>query len=354
MGDTRPGDDPAHAFGSLLEQVRRDVDARLAGYLDARVAETARHGADVEVMAHAVRDLTLRGGKRVRPALLLVGFLSADDSLSPEPALDAGVALELLQTYLLVHDDWMDGDELRRGGPSVPAMMRKHHGSRQRADAAAILAGDYASALSLDVLSRLDTAPDRLLKALGIFAQIEQDVIVGQQLDVSGQIEDPEAYYALKTGSYTVRGPLVLGGTLANVPPGVMGALEDYGNPLGIAFQMQDDLLGTFGDMARTGKPVGQDLRRGKHTVISHEARRILGASDLKKLDRVFGNAQASDQAVHDVTAMLQNQGVVAAVVHRINELSTQAVAALRDVPLSKKGRTWLLGAASVIASRLD
>ena len=354
MGETRPGEDPAHAFGSLLEQVRRDVDARLAGYLDARVAETARHGSDVEAMAHAIRDLTLRGGKRVRPALLAVGYLSADDSLSPEPALDAGVALELLQTYLLVHDDWMDGDELRRGGPSVPAMMRKHHGTRQAADAATILAGDYASALSLDVLSRLDTEPDRLLKALGLFAQIEQDVIVGQQLDVSGQIDDPEAYYALKTGSYTVRGPLMLGATLSSVPPSVMGALEDYGTPLGIAFQMQDDLLGTFGDTAKTGKPVGEDLRRGKHTVISHEARRLLGVAELKKFERVFGNAQASAQAVHDVTTMLQNHGVVAAVVRRINELANQAVNSLVDVPLSKKGRLWLIGAASMISSRLD
>lgn len=354
VGTSMAGEDPAHAFAALLEKVRRDVDARLAGYLDARVSETAQHGADVEAMARAVRDLTLRGGKRMRPALALVGYLAADDTLSPEPALDAGVALELLQTYLLVHDDWMDGDDLRRGGPSVPAMMRKHHRDRQAADAASILAGDYASALCLDVLSRLDTAPDRLLKAVGLFAQIEQDVIVGQQIDVSGEVADVEAYYALKTGSYTVRGPLVLGATLAAVSPSVMAALEEYGSPLGVAFQMQDDLLGTFGDSARTGKPVGEDLRRGKRTVVSFEARRMLKASDLRKFERVFGNAHASAQSVRDVTSMLEQQGVVAAVVRRIHELANAAVSALVDVPLSSRSRTWLLGAASIIASRLD
>ncbi|MBI5534932.1 MAG: polyprenyl synthetase family protein [Deltaproteobacteria bacterium] len=354
VGTRAPGQDPVEAFEQLLERVRRDVDARLAGYLDARVAETARHGADVEAMASAVRDLTLRGGKRIRPALLVVGFLAADDTQSPEAALDAGVALELLQTYLLVHDDWMDGDDMRRGGPSVPAMMRKHHGTSQQADAASILAGDYASALAMDVLSRLDTQSDRLLKVLGLFAQIEQDVICGQQLDVSGQVGEVESYYALKTGSYTVRGPLVLGATLAAAQPQIMAALEEYGAPLGIAFQMQDDLLGTFGDTKRTGKPVGEDLRRGKHTIISHEARKILSSAEIRKFERVFGNANATAQAIRDVTQMLEDKGVLKAVVKRIDQLANQAVSALVDVPISDYGRTWLLGAASIIAARLD
>ncbi|HOT13094.1 MAG TPA: polyprenyl synthetase family protein, partial [Polyangiaceae bacterium] len=153
--------DPEEAFQALLADVRRDVDARLAGYLDARVAETARHGADVEAMARAVRDLTLRGGKRLRAVLVLIGYLASNQHGSFDPALDAGVAFELLQTYLLVHDDWMDGDERRRGGPSVPAMLREHHGSTRLGDAAAVLAGDFAAALSLDVLSRLDAPPER-------------------------------------------------------------------------------------------------------------------------------------------------------------------------------------------------
>ena len=73
----------------------------------------------MEAMAGAVRDLTLRGGKRLRAALVVVGYLAHDEKGSTGPALDAGVAFELLQTYLLVHDDWIDGDDLRRGGRRV-------------------------------------------------------------------------------------------------------------------------------------------------------------------------------------------------------------------------------------------
>jgi geranylgeranyl diphosphate synthase type I len=350
----RAEQDPSEAFEALLEGVRRDVDARLAGYLDARVADTARHGADVEAMANAVRDLTLRGGKRLRAALLLVGYLAHDDRFPVDSALDAGMALELLQTYFLVHDDWMDGDELRRGGPSVPAMLRKHHGSKRMGDAAAVLAGDYAAALSLDALSRLDAAPDRLLRALALFAQVQQEVICGQQMDVAGQIEEVESYYALKTGSYTVNGPLLLGALLAGAPPVVVSALEEYGTPLGIAFQMQDDLLGIFGDSKRTGKPVGEDLRRGKRTIIAHVAFSTLGGKRLRKFEKVFGDRRATPKQVREVTALLEESGVRKAVVRRIDELVNEAVSGLVDVPLSARGRLWLLGAASVIASRLD
>lgn len=348
--------EPSEAFQVLLDRVRRDVDARLTGYLDARVAETARHGADVEAMAAAVRDLTLRGGKRLRAALVVAGYRAHDESLPEDAALDAGVAFELLQTYLLVHDDWMDQDELRRGGPSVPAMLRRYHGSQQLGDAAAILAGDYAAALSLDVLSRLDVPSERLVRAVSLFADIQQDVICGQQLDVSGRAspEDLEGYYALKTGSYTVRGPLLLGATLAAAPPAVMAALEEFAQPLGIAFQMQDDLLGTFGDPARTGKPVGEDLRRGKRNAVVLQARSMLSDEELVQLDSVLGNRHASDEDVTRLTNLLQSSGVREAVADRVEALIRRSIGALVEAPISRSAATWLIGAASMIATRLD
>ena len=346
--------DPEEAFRALLADVRRDVDARLAGYLDARVAETARHGADVEAMTRAVRDLTLRGGKRLRAALVLLGYLATDERGPTGPALDAGVAFELLQTYLIVHDDWMDGDERRRGGPSVPAMLRAHHGSARLGDAAAVLAGDFAAALSLDVLSRLDSPPDRLVRALGLFAEIQQDVICGQQLDIAGKELDVEVYYPLKTGSYTVRGPLLLGAILAGAPPKVMHALDQYARPLGVAFQMQDDLLGVFGDATRTGKPVGDDLRRGSKTAIAQHAFRMLDPTHRAAFDAVFGNPEATDEQIVAVAEMLTETGVRGAVVERIHDLIHAAISALVDAPIDPAPRTMLLGFCSILASRID
>jgi len=346
--------DPEHAFRTMLTDVRRDVDARLAGYLDAWVAKTARHGADVEAMTRAVRDLTLRGGKRLRAALVLLGYLATDETCPSGPALDAGVAFELLQTYLLVHDDWMDGDDRRRGGPSVPAMLREHHGSVRVGDAAAVLAGDMAAALSLDVLSRLDAPPDRLVRAMGLFAEIQQDVICGQLLDIAGNDLDVEVFYPLKTGSYTVRGPLLLGAILADAPSDVMHALDQYARPLGVAFQMQDDLLGVFGDSAKTGKPVGNDLRRGAKSAIAQQALRTLDATDRAAFEAVFGNPDASDEQLAAITNLLTETGVRAAVVERIHRLIHEAISALVDAPIDRSPRTMLLGFCSILASRID
>ncbi len=342
------------AFSDLLARVRHDVDSRLAGYLDSRVADMVRHGADVEAMGDAIRDLTLRGGKRLRAALLMVGYQAENDSLPEEPALDAGVAFELLQTYLLIHDDWMDDDELRRGGPSVPAMLRKHHGSRHLGDAAAVLAGDFAAALSLDVLSRLDAPADRLVKTMGVFAQIQQDVICGQQLDVTGRITDLETYYCLKTGSYTVKGPLVIGATLGGASADMLVLLEDYARPLGIAFQMRDDLLGIFGAPSTTGKPVGADLRRGCHTIVVEQARAMLGSAELRRFEQVFGNPSVSTEALVNVTRMLEECGVRSAVQDRVTKYAADAVSVLKSPLLSEKGRLWLEGTASLVASRVS
>src|SRR5688572_13500038 len=98
-------------FAALSSAVRRDIDARLSGFLDAKLEAARHYGDGVTTMVTALRDLCVRGGKRTRPALLVAGYRAASSGAKLEPALDAGIALELLHAYFLIHDDWMDGDE---------------------------------------------------------------------------------------------------------------------------------------------------------------------------------------------------------------------------------------------------
>lgn len=123
---------------------------------------------------------------------------------------------------------------------------------------------------------------------------------------------------------------------------------------MGIAFQMQDDLLGVFGDPARTGKPVGEDLRKGKSTIVLQSARATLKGADLELLEFVVGNPSARADDLAKLTRLLDERGVRAAVIRRITELIRQSLDAIVDVPISPSSRAWLLGAASMIASRLD
>src|SRR5262249_4093212 len=159
------------------------------------------------------RDLTIRGGKRFRAGMLVAAFSGVAPRASLEPALSAAVSLELLQTYLLIQDDWMDGDAVRRGGPSAHAALAEAFRDPDMAACSAILAGDLTWGLAVRTLATARVKDHRRLRAIELFCAVHQDVVAGQQIDMLGRSADVEAMHALKTGSYTVRGPLLLGAT---------------------------------------------------------------------------------------------------------------------------------------------
>ena len=345
----RPEDE---AFFELLARVRREIDTRLSRLFAEKLDEAARLGADVVALMEAVRDLTMRGGKRFRPALALAAYLAIDDEADETPALEAGVALELLQTYLLVHDDFMDGDDLRRGGPAVHVMLERHFASRSKGQASAILAGDWAAALALEALARIDVSKERLAKAFAIFSRIQQDAIQGQQLDIAGRPDDVETMHDLKTGSYTVRGPLLLGSALAGASPEQVTMLERFARPLGIAFQLRDDWLGAFGDSGDTGKPRGSDIRSGKKTLLASLALANASASDRERLVRTLGNADASEEEVREVVAIYESTGARAEVEQRLVTLVNEAIDELDASRFKARGLRCLVGSARALTSR--
>lgn len=345
------GESSGPDFRVFLRETRDEVDLRLTRLFDEKRPRAASLGADVLAMYDAAVSLTLRGGKRLRPALIVASHLACGGADS-SAAIDAGVALELLQTYMLIHDDWMDRDDLRRGGPSVHALLVRHHGDVARGEASAILAGDYTSALAQEAMASMKIEPAIAIKAVSFFAKIQQDVVFGQQLDLSGRSEDVEIMHSLKTGAYTVRGPLLLGAILANASAEQVDTLERFGGPLGVAFQLRDDLLGTFGSSEETGKPSGSDLRAGKRTAVIAEAERRLQGASRDTVMQVLGNASASDDQVADAVRALVACGAKDAVEARLVELVDEALSYLNQGGLSAAGVSLLAGAARAISVR--
>ncbi len=335
-----PFSPPNAAFRELLEHVRVEVNERLLRLFRQREEEARSHGADVGAMVSAVRDLILRGGKRFRPALVQAAMMACGGS-HEDAAMQVGVALELLQGYMLIHDDWMDGDFLRRGGPTVHTMLTQHHGNSQIGEASAILAGDYTSALALDEMTRLPLPAEQVLEAIRLFGQVQQDAVFGQQLDISGRAEDVERMHDLKTGSYTVRGPLLLGAVIAGAPEVARVGLRAFAAPLGVAFQLRDDLLGVFGKSEETGKPRGSDLTAGKRTSLVAAGRERLHGEDRAALERVFGNAEAPREEVERVIEALDHAGARAAVEAQLVKLSQRAI---QELAASAPPQGWNAG----------
>ena len=341
-----------NAFLALLPTVKREVEARLLGLFDAKLDAASSLGQNVAWTIEAVRDLCMRGGKRLRAALAVTGVRSISASADLEPALDLGAALELLQTYFLIHDDWMDGDATRRGGPSVHTSLGERFGSAHAGASSAILAGDYAAALALEAVARADLPRAAWSRLVSCFAQMQADAVLGQQLDVIASDIDPETKYRLKTASYTVQGPLRLGALIAGASPAQLNALDRFAEPAGVAFQLRDDLLNAFGDPKLTGKPVGSDLREGKQTLLVALARKRARGRDYRLLKQACGNKRASERMLAQALDAIERVGAREAVEDRIAALSHQAEQALDSARITPEGRMLLDGAARVLLER--
>ena len=348
------------AFADLLDAVRRRVDARLPIWLSPKLANAAAVSAEVHAVAEAVSTLALRGGKRMRPALLAAAY----EAFGGEGGLDAielpMIALELLQVYLLVHDDWMDDDPVRRGGPAVHILLRERLGDQRLGDAGAILAGDLASGYAQEALLGATLPAERVLRAARGYAHLQEEVVSGQLAEMQatpagtlGRTPAPsvETIHALKTASYTVTGPLAIGALLAGADDATAARLANFGRPLGVAFQLRDDLLGVFGDPSATGKPVWNDVRQGKRTALVAEMHGDAKAEAV--LARAFGRPDASDADLEAVVRAMESSGARARVEARVAELVAEARRALEALSLpTGAARDALGGALLALAER--
>ncbi len=255
-------------------------------------------------LVDAVEDYTLRGGKRLRALLIIAGYWSRTWGSKPLSVIEGLLAgIEFLQSYLLGHDDIMDRDDVRRGGPSLHAWFRErcregllgdcgHYGVSM-----GILAGDYLEALAVSSLTDTPLPPERTVLILQRYARGLREVSYGQYLDVhmsymplaSVREEDVLRIHELKTGSYTVELPLHIG-VLAGYGKDeeLLRAYSDIARPIGVAFQLRDDILGLYGDPSVTGKPVGSDVVEGKKTLLVVKAYSLAGDEDKRYLRIVY------------------------------------------------------------------
>jgi geranylgeranyl diphosphate synthase type I len=234
---------PATASGSL-DVVRGVVDPALARFLADRHTELAAMDPSAAVLVEEIERLVWAGGKRLRPALCYWAFRAAGGD-AREPIVNACVALELLHTSALVHDDVMDRSAERRGVPAshvrFAAESPRGADPRRHGVAAAILVGDLALVLSEQAL-RLSGFPDpELARAMTRFDQMRVEMAAGQFLDVSGS-DDPARVAALKSASYTAVGPVLIGSALAGAGAALERPLVVFARAVGEAFPLRDAL----------------------------------------------------------------------------------------------------------------
>ncbi len=205
--------------------------------------------------------------------------------------------------------------------------------------------------MALD-LFRTASKGKRQSELLAAFTRMHEDAIFGQQLDITASSPDPELVYALKTGSYTVNGPLAMGALLGNGGARLLSALERFSVPAGVAFQLRDDLLGAFGDPSITGKPLGNDLVAGKQTLLVKSGLRRARGTARRTLSAVLGRKGAKPAEVKRALDVLEESGARREVEDRVTVLCGDARRALESKVIGEQGRELLSGALTALAER--
>ncbi|QOR94924.1 polyprenyl synthetase family protein [Thermosphaera chiliense] len=354
-------------FSNLLNYSVKLVESRLSEVFNELEREAGGVSPHLNNIPFIARDYTLRGGKRIRAFLALVGYWSRTwGSGDVETISKLMAALELLQSYLLVHDDIMDMDELRRGGPTVHAWFRDeclkactssnctHYGVSQ-----AITVGDYLEATAVENLAMLKLPSEAFVKLITTYSKGLRMVAYGQYLDVLysnlplarvGE-NDILLVHKLKTASYTVELPLHLGAIASlKYTDRLLNELSSYAMPAGIAFQLRDDIIGLFGDPRTTGKPSGSDVKGKKKTLLIIKAYELSSSSDKEFLEEVYDelpSERITEEHVERVREIVKSTGSLDYNLKLIDELVSQALREVeKAVEVNREAKevlTWLL-----------
>ncbi|MDN6509428.1 MAG: polyprenyl synthetase family protein [Corynebacterium sp.] len=372
MADAAPT--PTWHVDSPLSDVPPVVDATLTDFLAARHAEF--DGID-PVIEQGINELSafIVGGKRLRPLFTWAGVRCAleggggslDEGTDATSLVAAASSLEFIQACALVHDDIIDRSDTRRGRPTVHRSFEaRHRHDGWLGDAGAygvsqaILVGDLAFAWADDMLADSGVSAAALRRAREPGRAMRTEVIAGQMLDISVEAsgsEDPEAPWKVntyKTAAYTVERPLHLGAVLADAPAETVRMLRSVGRDIGIAFQLEDDHLGVFGDPSVTGKASGDDLRSGKRTYLVASALRAADAADPSAAARLragMGTVTTEDE-VDVLRGIIVDSGAATESTALIRSLTDRAVATLRAGGLGDAVTDDLVGVAEQLTER--
>lgn len=262
-----------------------------------------------EILTHG-REYLMRPQKRLRPSFVYYGYQLGGGKVT-QTIWEAAIGVEILHAGILMHDDFMDLDDTRRGGPSTHKYFEalggedKHYG-----EAMAVTVGDVYWSMGFELVTRANNAAANahLFRAL-------VNTAYGQAYDL--QLEkfenwtedDVVTLHKAKTAIYTYENPLFVGGYLAGLPKSAFEILHDYAMDGGVAFQLQDDILGVYGTPEKTGKSADSDLKQGKCTLMVLKAYELGNTAQQVAVRQVWGNRWATREQLDAAKAAMQECG---------------------------------------------
>ncbi|HBB36432.1 MAG: hypothetical protein UX02_C0004G0060 [Candidatus Moranbacteria bacterium GW2011_GWC1_45_18] len=347
-----------------LQNYKKTLDRSLAQYFAKKLREMREVGPSAKDAVKCIRDLILAGGKRVRAGFMYWGYRAAGGN-DFEKIIEASMSIELTHIFLLIHDDIIDRDDFRHG---VQTIHKRYEGLAKKfykkaepkhfGDSMAIVAGDMAAAFGNEIIFNSRFSPERKQKALLKLQEIVVNTVSGEILDVmleaKGRATEKEIIevHRNKTAKYTVEGPLHLGALLAGADEKILKVLSEYAVPVGIAFQIQDDILGAFGNEKKLGKPVCSDLREGKQTLLIVKALENSDVKQKKLVKKLLGNKNVSESDIESFRRVIRETGSFEYSQNLARKYVEEGKAAIEKSDFNREVKAFLIGIADYIVKR--
>lgn len=347
-----------------LSSLRDSVFSAVNDFLDQRCSESF-HGAHVDIAEDVLRAM-LAEGKCVRSTYLYLGWQCGTPP--SQAAVRAAASLEFLHAFALVQDDVMDESSMRRGRPSAHRAFEQWHrerglpGSSTRfGESAAVLLGDLCLVWAEQMLRESGADEAALARVWPRYDAMRTELAIGQFADL---VNDTAGFPSLddvldvarrKSGNYTVRRPLEIGAVLAGCGDAVLDALGRYGEAIGEAFQLRDDLLGVFGVSTTTGKPTGTDLVARKATTVVVAGYELASGAQQRQFKEFMTAERLGPDDVTRWQALISEVGTVERIEDMIQHrfaAAVQALDGLGTAQLDPDARSALIAMASACTER--
>lgn len=344
-------------FLEELKEYKGKIDKLLKEYLEVeRKKASLIASSNVQIM-NFIMDFCLRGGKRIRAVLLIKGYSAVSGENMPE-IIRTSICMELMEAGLLIHDDIIDEDSMRRGGPSFHQLAGKWKNDSRFGLTSAIIAGDLLLNLGIKVLLSANFGRKVKLLASEEFISALLKCFHGELCDVV--LEDREKVKEadffkmidLKTASYTTEAPLVIGAILGNASEKQIKSCREYGRLLGEAFQLTDDILGVFGKEEKLGKPVDSDIKQGKKTFLSIYAFQKAKPKDIAFLQKAMGNKNLTPNELENVRNIFIESGALQEAKNRARALGNKAKRLLKKAHFESESVKFLSKLTDFIVNR--
>jgi geranylgeranyl diphosphate synthase type I len=289
-----------------LADFKKRIDPLIKKYLEGKIEKYRKIFPESVVLIEQIKDLTLRGGDRIRPTIFYYGFLLVRKPTDKEEKelLRISTAFELFHSFALIHDDIIDSSLLRRGKKTVNRYFEEKF-KNGWGDKLAILTGDLAELFPQEIFQS-DSFGENLKKGNKLFYELKEELAIGEYMDTILPLKDElpderkiKEILCFKSGYYSVQKPLLMGAALAGGSNKDLGTLENVGRKLGLAFQIRDDILGIFGKEKTIGKSVKSDILDGKRTLLIVETLKKL--HDREKRERFLDHFGRKDISMNEI-----------------------------------------------------